>query len=160
MLPWVLPRGAPSNPTALSRFVGQVVRFLLAGAYARGPPGIGHGRAEAARGQRSRADDPRDPANISVTPAWVIELRNGLRAISEQLERGDDRESRLAFRVMRPHIEEDLSELTPAERARSVTWILDADGTFGHARRTRRGTRDRHIRRTQTRPAQGPNHRW
>src|SRR6516165_9945189 len=75
--------------------------------------------------------DPRDPANIGVTPAWLIELRNGLRAISERLESGDDRESRLAFRALRPRIEEALIELTPAERARSVTWILDADGTSG-----------------------------
>jgi hypothetical protein len=75
--------------------------------------------------------DPREPANISVTPAWLIELRNGLRSISERLESGDDRESRLAFRALRARVEEELIELTPAERARSVTWILDADGTIG-----------------------------
>src|SRR5262245_60113976 len=73
--------------------------------------------------------DPRDPANTSVTPAWLIELRNGLRSISERLESGDERESRLAFRELRTQIEEELIELTPSERARSVTWILDADGT-------------------------------
>jgi Bacterial archaeo-eukaryotic release factor family 10 len=72
--------------------------------------------------------DPRDPANTSASPAWLIELRNGLRAISDQLENGDDRENRLAFRAMRPQIEGELTELTPAERARSVTWIFDADG--------------------------------
>jgi hypothetical protein len=75
--------------------------------------------------------DPREPANISVTPAWLIELRNGLRSISERLESGDDRESRLAFRALRARIEEELIELTPGERARSLTWILDADGTIG-----------------------------
>jgi protein required for attachment to host cells len=75
--------------------------------------------------------DPRDPANTSATPAWLIELRNGLRAISERLESGDDRENRLAFRQLRPRIEEELVRLRPAERARSVTWILDADGTVG-----------------------------
>ena len=75
--------------------------------------------------------DPRDPANVSVTPAWLIELRNGLRAISERLESGDDRENRLAFRALRPGIEKQLLELTPGERARSVTLILDADGTSG-----------------------------
>jgi hypothetical protein len=75
--------------------------------------------------------DPRDPANVSVTPAWLIELRNGLRAISERLEAGDDRENRLVFRALRPRIEKQLLELTPGERARSVTLILDADGTSG-----------------------------
>jgi Bacterial archaeo-eukaryotic release factor family 10 len=75
--------------------------------------------------------DPRDPANVSVTPAWLIELRNGLRTISARLENGDDRESRLAFRALRPRIEEELIELTPGERARSVAWVLDADRTFG-----------------------------
>ncbi len=75
--------------------------------------------------------DPRDPANTSATPAWLIELRTGLRAISEQLENGDDRESRLAFRELRPRIEKELVALTPHERARSVAWILDADRTLG-----------------------------
>jgi Bacterial archaeo-eukaryotic release factor family 10 len=75
--------------------------------------------------------DPRDPANIGGTPAWLIELRNGLRAISERLESDDDRESRLAFRSLRPRIEDELVALTPGERARSVTWILDADRTYG-----------------------------
>lgn len=72
--------------------------------------------------------DPRDPANTGGTPAWLIELRNGLRVISERLESGDDRESRLAFRDLRQRIEHGLLELTPAERARSVAWVLDADG--------------------------------
>ena len=48
--------------------------------------------------------------------------------ISERLESGDDRESRLAFRDLRQRIEHGLLELTPAERARSVAWVLDADG--------------------------------
>jgi len=73
--------------------------------------------------------DPRDPANTSATPAWLIELRNGLRAISDQLERGDDRDNRLAFRELRGRIERELTDLTAAERARSVTWILATDGT-------------------------------
>jgi hypothetical protein len=75
--------------------------------------------------------DPRDPANTSTTPAWLIELRNGLRAITDRLESGDDRESRLAFRTLRTRIEEELTELPPGERARSVTWFLDSDGTSG-----------------------------
>ena len=72
--------------------------------------------------------DPRDPANTGSAPAWLIELRNGLRAISERLENGDDRESRLAFRSLRKRIEQGLIDLTPAERARSVAWFLDLDG--------------------------------
>lgn len=72
--------------------------------------------------------DPRDPANTGAIPAWLIELRNGLRAISERLEAGDDRESRLAFRTLRKRIEQGLRDLTPAERARSVAWILDVEG--------------------------------
>jgi hypothetical protein len=75
--------------------------------------------------------DPRDPANTSVTPAWLIELRNGLRQISDRLESGNDRENRLAFRELRTRIEEELIELPPSERARSVTWFVDADGTSG-----------------------------
>jgi Bacterial archaeo-eukaryotic release factor family 10 len=72
--------------------------------------------------------DPRDPANTGGTPAWLIELRNGLRIVSERLESGDDRESRLAFRTLRKRIEQGLTDLTPADRARSVAWVLDVDG--------------------------------
>jgi hypothetical protein len=72
--------------------------------------------------------DPRDPANTSSTPAWLINLRNGLRAVSERLEAGDDRENRLAFRTMRTQIEDELVDLSPGARARSVSWILDSEG--------------------------------
>lgn len=72
--------------------------------------------------------DPRDPVNTGSTPAWLIELRNGLRAISERLEAGDDRDARLAFRVARERIEQEMTGLTPDERARSVSWFLDIDG--------------------------------
>jgi hypothetical protein len=73
--------------------------------------------------------DPRDPANISSTPAWLINLRNGLGAISERLEAGDDRDVRLAFRTLRERIEEELVALEPAARARSVSWFVGLDGT-------------------------------
>jgi release factor family 10 len=72
--------------------------------------------------------DPRDPVNTGSTPAWLIELRNGLRAISERLEAGDDRDARLAFRVARERIEQEMIDLNPSERARSVSWFLDMDG--------------------------------
>ncbi len=80
------------------------------------------------RHQRSRTDRSARPANTGTTAAWLIELRNGLRAISERLESGDDRATRLAFRTLRARIEQELSDLTPAERARSVAWFLDLDG--------------------------------
>ncbi|HEY3727419.1 MAG TPA: VLRF1 family aeRF1-type release factor [Solirubrobacteraceae bacterium] len=72
--------------------------------------------------------DPRDPANTSGTAAWLINLRNGLGMISDRLEAGGDREDRLAFRGLRKRIEEELLDLDPAARARSIAWILDADG--------------------------------
>lgn len=72
--------------------------------------------------------DPRDPVNTGSSPAWLIELRNGLRAISERLEAGDDRDARLAFRVARERIEQELVDLSPHARARSVSWFLDMDG--------------------------------
>jgi hypothetical protein len=72
--------------------------------------------------------DPRDPANTSSTPAWHIALRNGLSTISERLEAGDDRDDRLAFRGLRERIEQELVDLDPAERARSVAWFLGLDG--------------------------------
>ena len=72
--------------------------------------------------------DPRDPANTSSTPAWQVALRNGLGAVSERLEAGDDRDQRLAFRELRERIEEELIGIDPADRARSVAWFLSADG--------------------------------
>ena len=53
---------------------------------------------------------------------------NGLKAISERLEAEDDRDDRLAFRGLRERIEQELVDLDPAERARSVAWFLDLDG--------------------------------
>ncbi len=71
--------------------------------------------------------DPRDPANIGTSPGWLIALRNGLSAVGKRLEAGDNREDRLAFRAVRRHIEQRLSDLSPAGRARSVAWILDIE---------------------------------
>jgi hypothetical protein len=72
--------------------------------------------------------DPRDPANTSGTPAWHVALRNGLSVLAERLEAGDDREDRLAFRTRRGRIEQELVNLDPAERARSVAWFVGIDG--------------------------------
>jgi Bacterial archaeo-eukaryotic release factor family 10 len=72
--------------------------------------------------------DPRDPSNTSSTPGWQVALRNGLGAIAERLEAGDDRDERLAFRKLRERIDAELRDLGPAERGRSVAWFVDADG--------------------------------
>ncbi len=73
--------------------------------------------------------DPRDPANTASTPAWQIALRNGLSAAAERLEAGAARDDRLAFRDLRERIERELMELDPAERARSIAWFIERDGT-------------------------------
>lgn len=72
--------------------------------------------------------DPRDPSNTGHSPAWEIALRNGLRAVSDRLEAGDDRELRLSFRSLRQRVEEELIDLDPARRGRSVAWFVDAEG--------------------------------
>jgi len=77
--------------------------------------------------------DPRDPSNTGHSPAWEVALRNGLRAVNEELEARDDRELRLSFRELRERIEDELLTLEPAERGRSVAWFVGADGTE-HAR--------------------------
>lgn len=72
--------------------------------------------------------DPRDPANTSGSPAWQVALRNGLAAVSDRLESGDEREQRLAFRALRERIEKELTDMPPGRRARSVAWFVDLDG--------------------------------
>lgn len=73
--------------------------------------------------------DPRDPVNTHHSPAWEIELRNGLSAVTDRLEAGDDRDLRLTFRTLRERVEDELINLDPAQRARSVAWFLTADGS-------------------------------
>lgn len=72
--------------------------------------------------------DPRDPANTRATAAWHVGLRNGLSVLAERLEAGDDRDDLLAFRTLREPIEQELINLDPAERARSVAWFVGIDG--------------------------------
>lgn len=55
-------------------------------------------------------------------------LRNGLAAVGERLEAGDDRTDRLAFRDLRERIELELTGLEASERGRSVAWFFDVDG--------------------------------
>jgi hypothetical protein len=70
--------------------------------------------------------DPRDPANTNHTPAWEIELRNGLRAASDKLD-GDPTQQR-SFEALRARVERELAQLSPSEQGRSVAWFLQADG--------------------------------
>jgi hypothetical protein len=58
----------------------------------------------------------------------LIALRNGLSAVGRRLEAGDNREDRLAFRAVRRRIEQELGDLSPTGRGRSVAWILDIEG--------------------------------
>jgi len=74
--------------------------------------------------------DPRDPANTSASPAWHVALRNGLSAVAERLESGDSRDDRLAFRELRPRIEQELTGLEASERARSVAWFIGVEGAI------------------------------
>ncbi len=74
--------------------------------------------------------DPRDPANTNHQPAWHIALRNGLRAIEADLEGGDDRDARLAFRELSERIDLALPDLDPAERGRSLSVFTTADGSL------------------------------
>jgi hypothetical protein len=72
--------------------------------------------------------DPRDPANTSASPAWHVALRDGLSALGGRLEASDDRDTKLAFRALRARIEEQLVEMEPAGRARSVALFMDVEG--------------------------------
>jgi len=72
--------------------------------------------------------DPRDPANTNHTPAWQIELRNGLRKVGEQLQRDGDQRQQRSFAALRGRVERELAALSPAELARSVAWFVHADG--------------------------------
>lgn len=72
--------------------------------------------------------DPRDPANTTSSPAWHVALRDGLSTLAERLEAGHDREVRLAFRALRGRIEEELVDMDPVERARSVALFVDIEG--------------------------------
>jgi hypothetical protein len=71
--------------------------------------------------------DPRDPANTAHVPAWVVALRNGLRAVARRLNEGTPRAERLAFAALAEQVERELLSLAPADRARGVTWFVTAD---------------------------------
>lgn len=74
--------------------------------------------------------DPRDPANTNHVPAWLTELRNGLRSVGHALEASGKRDERLAFRPLADRVETDVLALDGPERARGLAWFLAADGSL------------------------------
>lgn len=73
--------------------------------------------------------DPRDPANTRAAPAWSAALTGGLNEIGEQLEAGEDRDARLAFRDVHERMLAQAGELAPAELGRGVAWFVALDGS-------------------------------
>ena len=76
--------------------------------------------------------DPRDPANTAAVPGWLVELRNGLRGVSREVDEGESRDQRLAVGELRERVERDVLALEPAERGRGLAWFRTADGALDH----------------------------
>ena len=72
--------------------------------------------------------DPRDPANVSDTPGWLVALRNGLRDAAATVE--GDHEATEAIRRLSKEAEKRLTGASAHERGRSVALFLSADGTI------------------------------
>jgi hypothetical protein len=72
--------------------------------------------------------DPRDPANVSETPGWLVALRNGLRDAAATVE--GDHEATEAIRRLSKEAEKRLTSASAHERGRSVALFLSADGTI------------------------------
>jgi protein required for attachment to host cells len=72
--------------------------------------------------------DPRDPANSSDTPGWLVALRNGLRDAAASVE--GDHEATEAVRRLSKEAEGRLTGATAHERGRSVALFLSADGSI------------------------------
>jgi hypothetical protein len=73
--------------------------------------------------------DPRDPANMAVTPKWLVELRNGLREVAGTANEEAPRSQRLARRELCAQAESEVLGLHPRERARGLAWFITSDGT-------------------------------
>jgi hypothetical protein len=76
--------------------------------------------------------DPRDPANTAATPAWLVALRNGLRAVAGTLTADIARQQRRGFRQLQERVERDLLALEPAQRARGLALFVTASGSIDH----------------------------
>lgn len=70
--------------------------------------------------------DPRDPANVSETPGWLVALRNGLRDAALTVQ--GDHEATEAIRRLSKAAEDRLTRASAHERGRSVALFLSADG--------------------------------
>lgn len=68
--------------------------------------------------------DPRDPANTSETPGWLIALRNGLRELDPAAAGGD---AKLVERLA-GEAERRITSLSAAERGRSLALFLGGSG--------------------------------
>jgi len=71
--------------------------------------------------------DPRDPANVSDTPGWLVALRNGLRDAAATVD--GDHEATEAIRRLSKQAEDRLTHASAHDRGRSVALFLSADGT-------------------------------
>ena len=70
--------------------------------------------------------DPREPANMSDSPGWLIALRNGLRDLIASAD--GDPEVREAAQRLGAEAERRLTGVSAADRGRSVALFLSAGG--------------------------------
>lgn len=69
--------------------------------------------------------DPRDPANTSETPGWLIALRNGLRELDPDEVGADPK----LIEKLADEAERRITSLSAADRGRSVALFLGGGGT-------------------------------
>lgn len=72
--------------------------------------------------------DPRDPANSSDSPGWMIALKNGLKRVLAE-DKGD-REAAEGARRLADTAERRLLGIPAADRGRSIALFLAADGSL------------------------------
>jgi protein required for attachment to host cells len=72
--------------------------------------------------------DPRDPANISQVPAWLIAARNGLRELGASVERAAERTDRVLARDLAAEANRCLEAVDPTRRGRSMALFVTRDG--------------------------------
>ena len=99
--------------------------------------------------------DPRDPANTRAAPAWRAALTNGLGEVAEQVERGEDRDSKLAFRDLHERLLAQAEALDGPELGRSVAWFVALDGSLEERHVSRLPVAD-HLVRLDARPFVSP----
>lgn len=70
--------------------------------------------------------DPREPANMSDSPGWLIALRNGLKELTARVE--GDAVAHEAAQRLGAEAERRLTAVSPSNRGRSVALFLSAGG--------------------------------